>query len=155
MGNDTTLPPRGLRPRTIGKSIESLRTTALVLKSGKAQNEHMFSGLRSKAVLPILNYSRRQPFANAAIAASRVVRIRHRRWSLRNLPCRQHKRFAGDTAPRFTPSSHEREPNCRDRRWQNALYTGSDHPLAPTPGGGGTAPNPRARARSTTRSARV
>src|SRR5262245_48086689 len=35
-------------------------------------------------------------------------------------------------APRFTQSSHEREPNCRDPRWQNALYTASDHPLAPT-----------------------
>src|SRR5262249_20419953 len=33
----------------------------------------------------------------------------------------------------FTPLSHEREPNCRDRRWQNAVYTGSDHPPAPTP----------------------
>src|SRR5262249_54230931 len=33
----------------------------------------------------------------------------------------------------FTPPSHEREPNCRDRRWQNAVYTGSDHPPAPTP----------------------
>ena len=54
MGDDTTLPSRGLRPRPIGKSIESLRTTALVLKSGKAQNEHMFSGLRPKADLPIL-----------------------------------------------------------------------------------------------------
>src|SRR5262249_56452100 len=44
-------------------------------------------------------------------------------------------------APRFTPSSHEREPNCRDRRWQNALYTASDHPLAPTSGGLRAAPN--------------
>src|SRR5262249_37426067 len=44
-------------------------------------------------------------------------------------------------APRFAAASHEREPNCRDRRWQNALYTGSDHPLAPTPGGPRAAPN--------------
>src|SRR5262249_14911230 len=33
----------------------------------------------------------------------------------------------------FTPPSHEREPNCRDRGWQNAVYTDSDHPPAPTP----------------------
>src|SRR5262249_42985646 len=41
----------------------------------------------------------------------------------------------------LTPPSHEREPNCRDRRRQNALYTASDHPLAPTPGGPRAAPN--------------
>src|SRR5262249_33423723 len=34
----------------------------------------------------------------------------------------------------FTPPSHEREPNCRDRRWQNAVYTGSDPPACANPG---------------------
>src|SRR6516225_8274260 len=41
----------------------------------------------------------------------------------------------------LTPSSHEREPNCRDRRRRNALYSKSDHPPAPTPGGPRAAPN--------------
>ena len=50
---------------------ECSRMTAGV-KSGKAQNERMFSGLPPKADFPILDYSRRQLLANAAIAASRV-----------------------------------------------------------------------------------
>src|SRR5215831_18594816 len=51
MADHTTLPSRGLRLRPIGKSSECLRMTAGV-KSGKAQNEHMFSGLPPKADLP-------------------------------------------------------------------------------------------------------
>src|SRR6266481_8098120 len=51
----------------------------------------------------------------------------------------------------LTPSSHEREPNCRDRRWQNAVYSDSNHPLAPTPGEPHAAPNKQERRRSTDR----
>src|SRR5262249_34203083 len=47
MRDDTTLPSRGLWLRPIGKSSGCFRMTAGV-KSGKAQNEHMFSGLPQK-----------------------------------------------------------------------------------------------------------
>src|SRR5262245_42842704 len=43
MADHTTLPSRGLWLRPIGKSSGCFRMTAGV-KSGKAQNEHMFSG---------------------------------------------------------------------------------------------------------------
>src|SRR5258708_33410715 len=51
----------------------------------------------------------------------------------------------------LTPSSHEREPNCRDRRWQNAVYSDSNHPLAPTPGEPHAAPSKQERRRPTDR----
>src|SRR5262249_60225895 len=55
----------------------------------------------------------------------------------------------------FPPPSHEREPNCRDRRRQNALYIGSDHPLAPTPGEPRAAPNKQKLRRATERARAV
>jgi len=71
------LAARPIASKADSKSSECVRIT-LGLKTPKAQNEQMFSGLPPKADLPadLRNYSRRQFFANAAIAARVSARSR-------------------------------------------------------------------------------